>query len=344
MKKIIIAIEDAVGSKLAHDLTQIDISSGVKGARFRKGHVVCEEDIPVLRSMGKENLSIFQMEPEDVHENDAALRLADILKGDNLDVTPPSEGRCNLVAQCDGFLQYDAEMIHRINADPAWIVVTLPPHRSVRRGQIVAGFRIHPVVLEEDRVQLAVKRAEAIHVLPFRPLKVGLVTTGREIAEGRVKDAFLDKLKEKLAPLGGNLLGQRLCTDEADLIATAIRSFMEEGADLVLCTGGMSVDVDDRTPGAIRSVADRIAFQGVPVLPGGMALLGWARSSSNKEVALVGAPACVVHDERTVLDRILPYVFAGVEPGESVRRWGVGGLCERCAVCHWPVCSFAAAL
>jgi molybdenum cofactor cytidylyltransferase len=144
---------------------------------------------------------------------------------------------------------------------------------------------------------------------PFKPLKVGLVTTGKEIAEGRVEDAFADKFRGKLETFKGELIGQRFCTDDASLIAAAIRSFLTEGAQLVVCTGGMSVDADDRTPGAIREVATRVAFQGLPLLPGAMALLAWVEQEGQEPCALIGAPACVVHDERTALDRLLPYVF-----------------------------------
>ena len=342
MKRTIITLEEAIGKQLAHDLTQIDAKAGTKGARFRKGHVVSEEDLPTLRNMGRDNLSILEMEEGDVHENDAAIRLSSVLCGDNLTVTPPSEGRCNLIASCDGFLDYDADVIHRINEDLDWVVSTLSPHRSVRKGQVVAGFRIRPIVMDEARVQRAVDSARAICVRSFKPLKVGLVTTGKEIAEGRVEDAFADKFRGKLETFKGELIGQRFCTDDASLIAEAIRAFLNEGAQLVVCTGGMSVDADDRTPGAIREVATRVAFQGVPVLPGAMALLGWVEQEGEAPRALIGAPACVVHDERTVLDRLLPYVFARVDPGNSIRRWGVGGLCEQCPTCHWPACSFAA--
>lgn len=341
MKRTVITLEEAVGKQLAHDLTQIDAKAGTKGARFRKGQVVCPEDLPTLRNMGRESLSILEMEEGDVHENDAAIRLSVALRGENLTVTPPSEGRCNLVASCDGFLDYNAESVHRINEDLDWVVSTLSPYRGVREGQTVAGFRIRPIVMDEARVQRGVEVATPISVRPYRPLKVGLVTTGKEIAEGRVEDAFADKFRGKLKAFKGELIGQRFCADDSSLIAEAIRAFLREGARLVVCTGGMSVDADDRTPGGIREVATRIAFQGAPVLPGAMALLGWAEQGG-EESALIGAPACVVHDERTVLDRLLPYGFAGVDPGNSIRGWGVGGLCEQCDVCHWPACSFAA--
>lgn len=347
MKIRTISIEEAVGRPLAHDLTQIDAPNHKKSARFKKGQIITETDLPVLRDMGKENLSIIEMTPGFVHEDDAAKALAEVLAGDNLSVTAPEEGRCNLIAEKPGILWYLAETVNRVNQDPDWVLSALAPHRPVRAGQTVAGFRIRPLALEDYRVERAVAAVRGSHpfkVLPFRTLKVGLVTTGKEIVDGRIADAFRPKLDEKLARLGGECIGQRYCADSVENIASAVRAFIGEGADVVICTGGMSVDADDRTPGAIRSVCGKISFQGTPALPGAMLMLGWARgvTEDSGEVAVIGAPACVAFDERTALDKLLPFIFAGMEPGDLVRRWGVGGLCEHCPVCSYPSCSFAA--
>ena len=243
-------------------------------------------------------------------------------------------------------LCYLAETVNRVNQDPDWVLSALAPNRPVLK-QVVAGFRIRPLVLEDYRVERAVavvRGSKPFAILPFRPLKVGLVTTGKEIVDKRVEDAFRPKLLEKLERLGGGtLIGQRFCTDSLELISDAIGKFLDEDADVIICTGGMSVDADDKTPGAIRSRCRRIAFQGTPALPGAMLMLGYAKSPKDgRDVAVIGAPACVAFDDRTALDKLLPFVFAGIEPGDLVRRWGVGGLCEHCPVCHYPTCSFAA--
>ena len=347
MKITQIPLEQAVGLPLAHDLTQIDAKNHKKSARFKKGQVITEADLETLRSMGRENLSVMELSPGDVHEDDAAMQLGEALCGENLRVTPPAEGRCNLVAETSGMLCYLAETVNRVNQDPDWVLSALAPNRPVLKGQVVAGFRIRPLVLEDYRVERAVavvRGSKPFAVLPFRPLKVGLVTTGKEIVDKRVEDAFRPKLLEKLERLGGGtLMGQRFCTDSLELISEAIGAFLDEDADVIICTGGMSVDADDKTPGAIRSRCRRIAFQGTPALPGAMLMLGWAKSPKDgRDVAVIGAPACVAFDDRTALDKLLPFIFAGIEPGDLVRRWGVGGLCEHCAVCHYPACSFAA--
>ena len=321
MKITQIPLEQAVGLPLAHDLTQIDAKNHKKSARFKKGQIITEADLETLRSMGRENLSVMELSPGDVHEDDAAMQLGEALCGENLRVTPPAEGRCNLVAETSGMLCYLAETVNRVNQDPDWVLSALAPNRPVLKGQVVAGFRIRPLVLEDYRVERAVavvRGSKPFAVLPFRPLRVGLVTSG-------------------------TLMGQRFCTDSLELISEAIGAFLDEDADVIICTGGMSVDADDKTPGAIRSRCRRIAFQGTPALPGAMLMLGWAKSPKDgRDVAVIGAPACVAFDDRTALDKLLPFIFAGIEPGDLVRRWGVGGLCEHCAVCHYPACSFAA--
>ncbi|NLD04468.1 MAG: molybdopterin-binding protein [Synergistaceae bacterium] len=346
MKITVIPLEEAIGRPLAHDLTQIDAVNHKKSARFKKGQVITEEDITTLKDMGRENLSVMEMMPGEVHEDDAAMQLAEVLCGDNLSVTPPEEGRCNLVATSSGILLYLAETVNKVNQDPDWVLSALAPHRPVLKGQTVAGFRIRPLVIEDYRVERAVavvRGSKPFEVLPFRDLKVAVVTTGKEIVDKRVQDAFRPKLDEKLSRLSGSVIGQSFCTDSLEQIAEAINKFLDEGAKVIICTGGMSVDADDRTPGAIRSVCRKISFQGSPALPGAMIMLGYAKSPvDGEDVAVIGAPACVAFDDRTALDKLLPFVFAGIEPGDLVRRWGVGGLCEHCPVCHYPSCSFAA--
>ena len=330
-------VEDSVGMQLAHDLTMIDPKRGYKGARFKKGHVVTREDIPVLLSMGREHLQVLILEEYEVHEDDAALAMADRVAGEGVRVEGPEEGRCSLRALWDGLLLFDAGSVERINQDPDWIFSTLEEGRMVREGQVVAAFRIRPLVVSREQVDRALSAASPIRVLPFRPLKVGLVTTGSEFKKGLVEDAFRSKLERKLAQFGGSLVGQWFASDQMEEIAQSVMDAVTAGSQLVICTGGMSVDVDDRTPGAIRSVCHRISFQGVPSLPGSMLMLGW-----RGQVPVVGAPACVVHDERTTLDRLLPFLFAGLDvPEGQVRSWGVGGLCCRCDVCLFPNCSFA---
>lgn len=337
MKSRLIPLEEAVGHRLEHDLTRIDPQKGTKGAFFKKGQTIKEEDLPILRDMGKLHLSILELEPDEIHEDDAALALAKALSGPGTLILGPDEGRCSLAAEHDGLLVFDPNRIHKINSDPLWSVGTLPFEFPVKSGETLAAMRIRPLAVHKSHVERAVESPGAgLSVLPYIPLKAGLVSTGSELLEGRIQDRFLPKFRDKLHAFGGELLGQTMPGDDPAAIERDIRQFMDRGADLVVCTGGMSVDADDRTPQAIRSVADRVLFEGTPLFPGTMLMVARAGSCF-----VIGAPACVVHDERTALDRVLPGIFAGRCPTEDeVRRWGVGGLCARCQPCHFPYCSF----
>ncbi len=336
MKVSTISIEEAVGLPLAHDLTQIDAAKKTKGARFRRGHLLAPEDLPVLREMGRLNLSVLDLEEGEVHEDDAARSLADALCGEGLEIEGPEEGRCRLVSNCRGIARFDPETVKRVNLDREWSFGTCPANAVVSPGSTVAAFRILPLALKRDSLERAVKESSSFSVRPFLPLEVGLVTTGSEIKAGLVKDTVRDKLLRKLEELGGSFAGQRLCGDGAEEIEGAVRELLAGGADIVICTGGMSVDADDRTPEAIRSVSNEVLFRGVPAMPGSNLML--ARVS---ESWVIGAPACVAHDERTALDRLLIALFAGLGEEIDVKNWGIGGLCSRCRVCNFPDCDFA---
>lgn len=336
MQKKIVDVANAVNCILSHDLTKIDVKTGYKGVHFKKGHLIKEEDIPVLRSMGRQHITILELEDDEVHEDDAALALGSTMCGTGLELTGPNEGRCNLVAKIKGIVCFDPDKIHAINSDPDWVVVTVPPNIIVTAGDIIAGFRILPLAVKKAQLESALNVLARFDVKEFKPLKVGLVTTGKEIESGMIEDAFRPKLEEKVAYFGGSLLGQKIVGDESSKISEAIDTFLKDGVDLVICTGGMSVDADDNTPRAISEVSEEVKFKGIPALPGSMLMLG-----VKGDKVIVGAPACVVHDEWTSLDLILPRIFAGLVPTlEEIRRFGVGGLCKRCKNCTFPNCSF----
>ncbi|MDD2453632.1 molybdopterin-binding protein [Aminivibrio sp.] len=333
-----VKIEDAVGMSLAHDMTQIVPATGYKGARYRKGQILAPDDLPVLRSMGKERISILELEEGDVHEDDAAARLAFRLAGEGIAAGLPVEGKVSLNAVWNGLLAYDEEILHTINSDPGWAAAALPDRVPVKKGELVAGIRIIPLVMREEQVLRGENAAGPMAVLPFVPLKTCLVTTGKELAEGRVRDVFAGKLKKKLSVYGSALMDHVIVGDGEAEIAGAISGFLERGAELVIATGGMSVDPDDRTGEAIASIAGEVRFRGVPVMPGAHLMLALKDGAR-----IVGAPACVAHDEWTSLDLLLNRLFAGLIPSEAeVRRWGAGGLCRRCRECSYPNCAFAA--
>lgn len=337
MKVETLPVEQAVGKVISHDLTLIDPEKGFKGARFKRGHRIEKEDVPLLKRMGKSNIAFLELAPDEVHEDDAALLLGRRMKGEGLDLQGPSEGRCALCADRNGLLFYRDEDIDFINADPDWIFATRPNKTAITQGAVAAVFRVGPLVVKRGQVDRALS-ASPLSVLPWIPYPTALVTTGREIFDGTVKDAFLPKLREKIAPYGATLLGNTVCPDDDSTIRSAAASWLEKGARVVLCTGGMSVDVDDRTPKAIASLCDEVVFRRIPVIPGANLML--ARKGDS---LILGVPASAAFAERTSLDILLDRIYAGIAPtGEEVRRWGRGGLCRDCVSCSYPGCVFSA--
>ena len=344
LKRATLTIEEAVGLPLSHDLTLIDAENKYKGAKFKRGHILQEDDLPVLRRMGRSYLSILELEPGDVHEDIAATRLARKFSSPSFSVTPPSEGRCNLKAEKDGLFILDEQMVNKINSDRDWVLSTIANHSTVRKGETVAAWRIGPLVMSESRVAKAEKVIEEsnlkFRIAEFKPLKTALITTGSEILKGEIRDAFHSKLPSKLKKFGAPIIFHTIVTDDKNEIIEAIKKSCEEGAEVVLCTGGMSIDADDLTPSAIYEISDVVIFKGTPVLPGSNLMLG-KKNESNGEVYIFGVPACAVHSDVTVLDTVMNRVYAGVPPVEDdIRKWGVGGLCRSCAKCSFPVCSY----
>lgn len=337
MRKI--PVEQAVGQTLCHDMTAI-LASGFKGVRFRRGHVIAPEDIPVLLDMGKSHIFVWEPEADEVHEDDAATALTGVLAGEGIAVSGPSEGKMTLTASRDGLFRVDKAALRAINSVPDYTVACRSNYISVKQGEKLAGARIVPLVTKRENVEAAVAVAKAhfpvLSVLPFRPLKTGVIITGSEVYYGRIRDAFEPILTPKLAAFGAELLGFTKCPDDLEAILAALDDFKARGAQLILLTGGMSVDPDDLTPGAICRRADRIIARGVPMQPGNMLTIAqWG------ETTLMGVPGASMHSPVTSLDVFLPRVFAGVEiTPEEIAGYGLGGLCMNCPECRWPQCSF----
>ncbi|PTX58837.1 molybdenum cofactor synthesis domain-containing protein [Melghirimyces profundicolus] len=317
-------VTDAVGRVLAHDLTQV-LPGKFKGPLFRKGHVIRQEDIDDLLSIGKEHIYVMELAPGELHENDAAVRIARAVCGPGLTLTEPREGKVNLVAGMDGLLKVDASRVRAINEVEQAVLSTLQSDQPVKKEQTVAASRVIPLIYPEERIEAVEETAgpsPVLEVWPFRPFRVGVVTTGSEIYHGRIRDRFGPVLQEKLESFGSTVMGQTLASDDKDLIQAQIRSFVDQGADMVLVTGGMSVDPDDRTPGAIASLGAQVISYGTPMLPGSMLLVAYYRG-----IPVLGLPGCVIHDEYTSFDVFLPRILAG----ERIRRedivsLGYGGL------------------
>lgn len=345
-----IRTEDAVGSVLCHDITQI-IKGEKKGPVFRKGHIVREEDIPVLLSVGKEHLYVWEKQEGMLHEDEAAAILRDLCEGVHMESTEAKEGKIEILAKCDGLLKINSEALYAVNSTPEMMVATRHGDTVVHAGDKLAGTRIIPLVIQEEKMRALrdkvgrVTGGKAILTLKkFKAKKVGIVTTGSEVYKGLIRDTFTPVLLEKLKPYETELVGHEICDDDPEMTRAAIQRMMEAGADLVLCTGGMSVDPDDKTPLAIRSTGARIVTYGAPVLPGAMFLLAYGQgpaSQGKKPVVICGLPGCVMYAGRTIFDLVLPRIMAD-DPIEAkdFYQMGEGGLCLGCDVCTYPNCGF----
>ncbi|RPF48919.1 molybdenum cofactor synthesis domain-containing protein [Hydrogenoanaerobacterium saccharovorans] len=338
----LIDTKDAVGHILCHDITQI-VKGVTKQARFRKGHVVTEEDIPVLLSLGKDHLYIWEKQEGMLHENEAAQILYDICRNDYMKPSEVKEGKIELIAECDGVFKVDVARLDEINSLDEIMIATRHNNFPVKAGDKLAGTRVIPLVIDEKKLHAAQKIAgdkPLLSLLPYRHKKVGIVTTGNEVYYGRIKDTFGPVIMQKLSEYDVTLLGQKLSDDNPENITARIREFLDEGADMVVCTGGMSVDPDDKTPAAIKATGAEIVSYGAPVLPGAMFLLSYY----NGNIPILGLPGCVMYAKRTIFDLVLPRIMADERLSKKdLAVLGHGGLCLNCEVCHYPYCSFGKA-
>lgn len=338
MKKI--RVQDALGTVLMHDMTQI-IPGETKDARFRKGHIVTEEDLPVLLSMGKEHLYVWDPTPGLIHENEAAERLAKAVAGPGLSFSETKEGKVNLIADYDGLLYASEEGIFALNSLEYIVLATLHNHRPVKKGQKIAGTRVIPLMVEEKIVQEAERVASEykeplLQIRPLRSLKVGIVTTGSEVYHGRIEDKFGPVLRKKVDDWGSVVLGQTFADDKIEMIQEKIREHLASGAEMILVTGGMSVDPDDVTPTAIHELGAELVTYGSPVLPGAMFLLAYLDG-----IPIMGLPGCVMYARTTVFDLVATRILAGERLTRlDIAKYGHGGLCLECPVCTYPHCSF----
>ena len=335
-----IRTEDAVGHILCHDITQI-IKDEKKGVLFKKGHVVKEEDIPLLLSVGKEHLFVWEKKPGILHENEAAEILYKICAGNSSKVhgTEIKEGKIEVVSKIDGILKIRRDALVAVNSLGEMMIASRHGDFPIKKGDKVAGTRIIPLVIEEEKMEQVNRMCgnEPIFtILPFCQMKAAVVTTGSEVYHGRIEDKFTPVVKEKLRECGMEVIGDTLCSDDADMVTEAVKKWIEQGAELVVCTGGMSVDPDDRTPLAIRNAADEVITYGAPVLPGAMFMLAYAG-----KVPIMGLPGCVMYARRTIFDLVLPRIAAGERLSvEDFTVLGEGGLCLNCEVCTYPNCGF----
>ena len=335
MKKV--PIEKAVGMTLCHDITAM--RDGFKGAAFRRGHVIEAGDIEKLKDLGKRAVFVWEENAGELHEEDCTLRMAAMAPVAGAHYTGPSEGKVVLTADVEGMLRVDTDLLAQLNAIGDITITTLPDHYPVKPGMRLASMRIVPLVTQERQIiqaEALCRERPLLRLLPYKARRAGAIVTGSEVYTGRIKDKFEPVVRRKLAAYPGEILGVTLCDDDADMIVAAARSFLDQGADFMIFTGGMSVDPDDVTPTAIRRLGARVVSHGVPAQPGNMTLVAYLG-----DIPILGVPGAAIALPTTIFDVLLPAIYAGeVITKDDLIRLGDGGLCQLCAACHYPNCTF----
>ncbi len=337
MKKV--KSEEAVGLTLCHDVT--GIRADFKGPVFRRGHVIRPEDVETLLDLGKRHVFIWEDQAGEIHEEDAALRLAALAQVENGTFSGPSEGKMVLSAQCPGQFRVNLDLLRQINSIGDITICTLPDHYPVQPGAKLASMRIVPLVTKEDNIRRAEQLcAESdtplLELVPYQKKKVGIIITGSEIYTGRIQDLFQPVIRKKVAPYGAEVLGCTFCDDELPMLENAIQEYLEQGAELIVMTGGMSVDPDDITPTAIRRSGAEVISHGIPSQPGNMLLVAY-----HGDTAIVGVPGAAAKAPTTTFDVLLPQIMTGRKLTKAdLIRLADGGFCQSCGSCHWPNCSY----
>lgn len=340
MKKM--RVEDSIGMVLGHDITKI-VPGEFKGPAYKKGYIIKEEDIDILKNIGKEHIYLLELGENQIHENEAAIRLAKAAAGEGIILTEPSEGKVSFKAKYDGLLKVRKELLLEINTIEHISMAALQDNTPVKAGQLVAGTRIIPLVTEKYKVEEVEKSCfgeeAVIRIKPYNKMKFGVVITGNEVYYGRIEDKFAPVFREKISQYGAELVGIKFAPDDGEKIKEAILSHIDEGVSGVITGGGMSVDPDDVTPEGIRLTGAEIISYGAPVLPGAMFMMAYIG-----DVPIMGLPACGMYHKTTIFDLIFPRILAGERiKRRDIAKLGYGGLCTQCPVCTYPTCHFGKA-
>ncbi len=339
-KMQLIDLADAVGMALAHDITEIRPGE-FKGAAFKKGQIITREDLDHLARLGKRHLCVVEISDSAMHEDEAALKLAEALSGPGITFKPkPSEGKINLLAARDGLLKVNVAALTDFNVIDGIMCASLHNNTLVKQGQLVAGTKAIPLVIERELVEKAVAVARdcggVFTVKALSRPRTGLIITGQEVYEGLIEDKFVDALTPKLEALECEVARITFAPDDLNFIANVIRSYLDEELELIIATGGTSVDPDDVTRGAIRKAGAQDLIFGSSVMPGAMLLL-----ASINDIPVIGVPASAIFHGTTVFDLILPRILAGEKISRrDLAEMAHGGLCLQCKECSYPICPF----
>lgn len=343
MKRKKVPIGQTVGLALAHDLTRI-VPGKSKETAFKKNQIITAADLETLKDMGRASLYILELAPDEVHENDAAAQLARALGGEGVIASAPGEGKVNLTSTRRGLLQIQVKGTARLNAINHLALSTRHTNSVVEAGELLASFKVVPLAVKRSFLERAIALKEKfgplVQVAEFKPLKVGAVVTGGEVLSGRVVDGFDQFVGPRITQYGAGIIDKQVVGDEVADIAGAIKAQVAAGAEMIVVTGGLSVDPDDRTRQGIRRAGARQVFYGSPVLPGAMFLYALMDSARGR-IPVLGVPACVYYNHHTVFDMVLPRTLVGETMSRAkISALGHGGLCLLCDTCSYPHCPF----
>jgi len=334
LKKI--KVENAIGMTLAHDITEV-IPGKKKDVAFKRGKVIEKKDIERLLDLGKGHIFAFDKGIKGIHEDEAGMRIARSIMDEKMEPVPPKEGKVIIKSKVNGLFYVNDKNLYEINKIPDILLSTVPNRHPVKIGDVVAATRIIPLYIKEKELKKVERVGEKgiISIKPFKSFEVGLVITGSEVFSGRIKDGSY-VVEEKIKGYGLDVIGKTLVPDDIIAIRDAIRGFFNAGAEIVITTGGLSVDPDDITREGIEATGAEELFYGTPVFPGAMFLVARLKGRY-----ILGAPACVYYNKNTVLDIILTRIMAGERMHKNdMVKLSYGGLCLNCDVCHYPTCFF----
>lgn len=334
-----VKVDDAVGLIISHDMTKV-VPGEFKGAAFKRGHIITEDDIPILKSMGKEHIYVGEIPEGYLHEDECAIRIANaICNTEDFTLSEVSEGKINIIAKYRGLLKINKEMLYKLNSIEHIAISTVFDDTIVEIGQRIASERIIPLYTKEINIKKVEELCNSTKVIELKKLnykRVHLIITGNEVYKGLIEDKFYAALKPKVERYNGEVVKVVKVPDDKEIIKDEIKKSLAEGADIILCTGGMSVDEDDITPIAIKEQIDNLVVHGIPVQPGNMFLLGYSGA-----VPIMGLPGAVIYYENTIFDVVFPKVICkDVIDKEFFIKLSIGGLCYFCEKCKYPNCTF----
>jgi len=339
-----IRVEDAVGTTLAHDITEIR-PGHFKGPSFRKGQRIQSKDLCHLMRLGKRHLYILDLDDDHIHEDQAVLELATALAGPGVTFgSNPQEGKLALNAAYSGLLKIQVDALVEFNLQPDVMCASRHNNTPVKAGAQLAGTRAIPLVIHRRELDRALEISRRcyplIAVKSYNQARAGLIITGSEVYEGLIQDRFEAIVSDKLSEYGSTLVDAVILPDDQERIARAVQTFLASGVDLIVTTGGMSVDPDDVTRHAIRQAGVDEIYYGSGVLPGAMFQLAY-----RGDIPILGIPACALYHQATIFDLILPRLLAGERPdNRDLATLAHGGLCLNCRSCRYPECAFGKAV